>query len=97
MDREQGIQWLKERRAPVFLNSDSYFEYRLAKMLSQTDINPVPQKKVGLVEITANDSVLDDIRLSNSRLEMMIEANDEQPDHSEVNLGVIQLNDGTAN
>lgn len=92
MDKEQGIQWLKERRTPAFLNSDSYFEYRLAKMLSQADINPIGQKQVNLIEITTKDSVLDEIRLSNSRLEMMIEKNDEQLDQSQVSLSVIQLN-----
>ncbi|KAJ8288377.1 hypothetical protein COCON_G00010360 [Conger conger] len=37
LDREQGIQWIKRERLPLFLWSDCYFEYRLAKLLSQVD------------------------------------------------------------
>nr|XP_014343548.1 PREDICTED: regulator of G-protein signaling 22 [Latimeria chalumnae] len=37
LDREQGIQWVKRERLPVFLESDCYFEYRLAKLLSQIE------------------------------------------------------------
>ncbi|KAJ8290950.1 hypothetical protein GJAV_G00019550 [Gymnothorax javanicus] len=37
LDREQGIQWIKRERLPLFLRSDCYFEYRLAKLLSQVD------------------------------------------------------------
>ncbi|XP_035246777.1 regulator of G-protein signaling 22 [Anguilla anguilla] len=37
LDREQGIQWIERERLPLFLQSDCYFEYRLAKLLSQVD------------------------------------------------------------
>ncbi|XP_023667915.2 regulator of G-protein signaling 22 isoform X1 [Paramormyrops kingsleyae] len=37
LDREQGVQWIKKERLPLFLKSDYYFEYRLAKLLSQVD------------------------------------------------------------
>ncbi|XP_048881920.1 regulator of G-protein signaling 22 isoform X2 [Brienomyrus brachyistius] len=37
LDREQGVQWIKKERLPLFLRSDYYFEYRLAKLLSQVD------------------------------------------------------------
>uniref|UniRef100_A0A8C9RFJ9 Regulator of G protein signaling 22 n=1 Tax=Scleropages formosus TaxID=113540 RepID=A0A8C9RFJ9_SCLFO len=37
LDREQGIEWIKKERLPLFLQSDCYFEYRLAKLLSQVD------------------------------------------------------------
>ncbi|XP_020944716.1 regulator of G-protein signaling 22 isoform X6 [Sus scrofa] len=35
LNREQGIQWIKKERLPTFLESDCYFEYRLAKLVSQ--------------------------------------------------------------
>ncbi|XP_067392029.1 regulator of G-protein signaling 22 [Emydura macquarii macquarii] len=37
LEREQGIQWIKQERLPAFLESDCYFEYRLAKLLSQVE------------------------------------------------------------
>ncbi|XP_012617473.2 regulator of G-protein signaling 22 [Microcebus murinus] len=35
LSREQGIKWIKKQRLPAFLESDCYFEYRLAKLVSQ--------------------------------------------------------------
>ncbi|XP_077872994.1 regulator of G-protein signaling 22 [Ictidomys tridecemlineatus] len=35
LNREQGIKWIKKQRLPAFLESDCYFEYRLAKLVSQ--------------------------------------------------------------
>ncbi|KAI5170143.1 Regulator Of G-Protein Signaling 22 [Manis pentadactyla] len=35
LSRKQGIQWIKKERLPAFLESDCYFEYRLAKLVSQ--------------------------------------------------------------
>ncbi|XP_043921874.1 regulator of G-protein signaling 22 [Protopterus annectens] len=37
LDREQGVQWIKQERLPLFLQSDCYFEYRLAKLMSQLE------------------------------------------------------------
>ncbi|NXN42728.1 RGS22 protein, partial [Rhinoptilus africanus] len=37
LDREQAIQWIKKERLPAFLESDCYFEYRLAKLMSQVE------------------------------------------------------------
>ncbi|XP_071660009.1 regulator of G-protein signaling 22 isoform X2 [Patagioenas fasciata] len=37
LDREQAIQWIKRERLPAFLESDCYFEYRLAKLISQVE------------------------------------------------------------
>ncbi|KAK4827019.1 hypothetical protein QYF61_013153, partial [Mycteria americana] len=37
LDREQAIQWIKKERLPAFLESDCYFEYRLAKLISQVE------------------------------------------------------------
>ncbi|NXL66237.1 RGS22 protein, partial [Chordeiles acutipennis] len=37
LDREQAIQWIKKERLPPFLESDCYFEYRLAKLISQVE------------------------------------------------------------
>ncbi|NXX20908.1 RGS22 protein, partial [Podargus strigoides] len=37
LDREQAIQWIKKERLPAFLQSDCYFEYRLAKLISQVE------------------------------------------------------------
>ncbi|XP_071807529.1 regulator of G-protein signaling 22-like isoform X2 [Asterias amurensis] len=38
LNKEQGIQWIKEERLPAFLQSDSYLEFRLAKLVSQVEI-----------------------------------------------------------
>ncbi|KAK2489127.1 hypothetical protein MC885_015592 [Smutsia gigantea] len=35
LSHRQGIQWIKKERLPAFLESDCYFEYRLAKLVSQ--------------------------------------------------------------
>ncbi|XP_028837764.1 regulator of G-protein signaling 22 isoform X3 [Denticeps clupeoides] len=35
LDREQGLLWARKTRLHLFLQSDCYFEYRLAKRLSQ--------------------------------------------------------------
>ncbi|NWW95291.1 RGS22 protein, partial [Rhynochetos jubatus] len=37
LDRDQGIQWIKKERLPAFLESDCYFEYRLATLISQVE------------------------------------------------------------
>ncbi|NXE94241.1 RGS22 protein, partial [Menura novaehollandiae] len=37
LDQEQAIQWIKKERLPAFLESDCYFEYRLAKLISQVE------------------------------------------------------------
>ncbi|XP_056378357.1 regulator of G-protein signaling 22 isoform X2 [Hyla sarda] len=39
LNREQGVEWIKKERLPAFLKSDCYFEYRLAKLLSQVRVN----------------------------------------------------------
>ncbi|XP_054984195.1 regulator of G-protein signaling 22 [Sorex araneus] len=58
LSQEEGIEWVKKKRLPAFLESDCYFEYRLAKLISQvrwsgtgmnvtvaTDFTPWLQKK----------------------------------------------------
>uniref|UniRef100_UPI00398ED8B3 regulator of G-protein signaling 22-like n=1 Tax=Pristiophorus japonicus TaxID=55135 RepID=UPI00398ED8B3 len=42
LDPEQGVTWIKNERLPAFLMSDCYFEYRLAKLLSQLECNTGP-------------------------------------------------------
>ncbi|XP_071277604.1 regulator of G-protein signaling 22 isoform X3 [Agelaius tricolor] len=37
LDQEQAIEWIKKERLPAFLESDCYFEYRLAKLISQVE------------------------------------------------------------
>ncbi|KAM6281023.1 regulator of G-protein signaling 22 [Porphyrio hochstetteri] len=37
LDQELAIQWIKKERLPAFLESDCYFEYRLAKLMSQVE------------------------------------------------------------
>ncbi|XP_025021924.1 regulator of G-protein signaling 22 [Python bivittatus] len=37
LNREQAIEWIKKERFPAFLESDCYFEYRLAKLISQVE------------------------------------------------------------
>lgn len=58
---------MKERRLPAFVDGDFYFEYRLAKMLSQLQIAK-RCKKVEMVELTLKDSILDEIRVSQAKL-----------------------------
>ena len=41
LNKEQGIEWVKACRLPVFLNSDTYHEYRLATLLSQSRLDQV--------------------------------------------------------
>ncbi|XP_022090639.1 regulator of G-protein signaling 22-like [Acanthaster planci] len=38
LNKEQGIKWIKEERLPAFLQSDTYLEFRLAKLVSQVEI-----------------------------------------------------------
>ena len=38
LNKEQGIQWVKRERLPLFLESDYYLEYRLAKLVSQAQV-----------------------------------------------------------
>ncbi|XP_048451578.1 regulator of G-protein signaling 22-like [Rhincodon typus] len=42
LDQEQGVSWIKNERLSAFLKSDCYFEYRLAKLLSQLDCHTRP-------------------------------------------------------
>ncbi|MGH0139612.1 UNVERIFIED_CONTAM: hypothetical protein FKN15_016978, partial [Acipenser sinensis] len=44
LDREQGVQWIRKERLPLFLQSDCYFEYRLAKLLSQVECSSKGKK-----------------------------------------------------
>ncbi|XP_062278372.1 regulator of G-protein signaling 22 [Scomber scombrus] len=44
LDREQGVQWIMKERLPFFLQSDCYYEYRLAKMF-QWDPNLIIQRR----------------------------------------------------
>ncbi|XP_053323726.1 regulator of G-protein signaling 22 isoform X2 [Spea bombifrons] len=44
LSREQGIQWIKRERLPAFLKSDCYFEYRLAKLMSQVKVKNIGMK-----------------------------------------------------
>ncbi|KAM3873488.1 regulator of G-protein signaling 22 [Diretmus argenteus] len=44
LDRGQGIQWIMTERFPLFIQSDCYFEYRLAKLMSQWEPNLCIQK-----------------------------------------------------
>lgn len=39
LNREQGVQWIMKERLPSFLKSDCYFEYRLAKLMSQVKLS----------------------------------------------------------
>ncbi|KAM9308443.1 regulator of G-protein signaling 22 [Gastrophryne carolinensis] len=39
LNREQGVQWIKKERLPAFLKSDCYFEYRLARLMSQVKVS----------------------------------------------------------
>ncbi|KAM9352872.1 regulator of G-protein signaling 22 [Symphorus nematophorus] len=45
LDRKQGIQWIITERLPLFLQSDCYNEYRLAKLLFQWDLNLCIQRR----------------------------------------------------
>ncbi|XP_030013396.1 regulator of G-protein signaling 22 [Sphaeramia orbicularis] len=45
LDRERGIQWVMKERLHFFLQSDYYYEYRLAKMLFQRSPNLCVQRR----------------------------------------------------
>uniref|UniRef100_UPI0037E844D0 regulator of G-protein signaling 22 n=1 Tax=Semicossyphus pulcher TaxID=241346 RepID=UPI0037E844D0 len=45
LDREQGIQWILTERLPLFLQSECYSEYRLAKLLFQWEPNLCIQRR----------------------------------------------------
>uniref|UniRef100_A0AAZ3R8G1 RGS domain-containing protein n=1 Tax=Oncorhynchus tshawytscha TaxID=74940 RepID=A0AAZ3R8G1_ONCTS len=47
LDREQGMEWILTERLPLFIESDCYFEYRLAKLLSQWGPQGWNQKRDG--------------------------------------------------
>ncbi|XP_033123615.1 regulator of G-protein signaling 22-like [Anneissia japonica] len=49
LNKEQGIQWIKEERVPAFLQSDLYLEYRLAKLISQAEIAAKEEKPLNLI------------------------------------------------
>ncbi|KAG7255993.1 hypothetical protein CRUP_008173, partial [Coryphaenoides rupestris] len=44
LDKRQGLQWVIAERLPLFVQSDCYFEYRLAKLLSQWRPGPRMRK-----------------------------------------------------
>ncbi|KAM9390980.1 regulator of G-protein signaling 22, partial [Salvelinus alpinus] len=48
LDREQGVKWILQERLPLFIQSDCYFEYRLAKLLSQWGPRGCNQKRDGV-------------------------------------------------
>ncbi|KAK6325961.1 hypothetical protein J4Q44_G00016050 [Coregonus suidteri] len=48
LDREQGVEWILKERIPLFIQSDCYFEYRLAKLLSQWGPRGWNQKRYGV-------------------------------------------------
>ncbi|XP_056142931.1 regulator of G-protein signaling 22 [Lampris incognitus] len=52
LDREQGIQWIMTERFPFFIQSDFYFEYRLAKLMSQQNPNLCIHKSKGKRSVT---------------------------------------------
>uniref|UniRef100_A0A2C9JRT5 RGS domain-containing protein n=2 Tax=Biomphalaria glabrata TaxID=6526 RepID=A0A2C9JRT5_BIOGL len=66
LNKDQGIYWIKSERLPIFLESDFYFHYRLAKVISQVrivndkgefvvmkiDFTSRPKKKKKTVEVT---------------------------------------------
>ena len=48
LNKEQGIQWVKRERLPLFLNSDYYIEYRLARLVSQAQAAQGPGLSIKL-------------------------------------------------
>ncbi|XP_030225869.1 regulator of G-protein signaling 22 [Gadus morhua] len=44
LDKMQGLPWIIAERLPLFVQSDCYFEYRLAKLLSQWEPGPRVRK-----------------------------------------------------
>ncbi|XP_029927951.1 regulator of G-protein signaling 22 [Myripristis murdjan] len=47
LGKEQGIQWIMNERFPLFIQSDCYFEYRLAKLLYQWEPKLCVQRRDG--------------------------------------------------
>ncbi|XP_077991279.1 regulator of G-protein signaling 22-like [Glandiceps talaboti] len=48
LNKEQGIEWIKMERLPSFLQSDTYLEYRLAKLVSQAEIAKDGEEAISL-------------------------------------------------
>nr|XP_046256633.1 regulator of G-protein signaling 22 [Scatophagus argus] len=51
LDRQEGIQWIMKERLPLFLQSDFYSEYRLAKLFQQ-ELNHCIQRRRGSMSRT---------------------------------------------
>ncbi|KAL0963317.1 hypothetical protein UPYG_G00304590 [Umbra pygmaea] len=47
LDRDQAMEWIIQERLPLFIQSDCYFEYRLATLLSQWVPRGYSQKEDG--------------------------------------------------
>ncbi|XP_055770709.1 regulator of G-protein signaling 22-like [Salvelinus fontinalis] len=47
LDRVQGVKWILQERLSLFIQSDCYFEYRLAKLFSQWGPRGCNQKRDG--------------------------------------------------
>lgn len=48
LNKEQGIEWIKAHRLPAFLESDCYMEYRLAKLISQSQVSSHPEEYISM-------------------------------------------------
>ncbi|CAI5663405.1 unnamed protein product [Oreochromis niloticus] len=65
LDRQQGMQWIKKERLPFFLQSDCYYEYRLAKLLLQWDPNLcIHRRKSSSVRTTLSAPQLRSLKLN---------------------------------
>ena len=55
LNKEQGIQWVKRERFSLFLASDFYIEYRLARLMSQAQAAQGEGLSIKLDYTTAKD------------------------------------------
>ncbi|XP_078071637.1 regulator of G-protein signaling 22 [Mustelus asterias] len=74
LDQVQGIAWIKNERLPTFLMSDCYFEYRLAKLLSQLEC----KTGLGVPQIDSTYRPWDIEKESTSTIVDLVEATTEE-------------------
>ncbi|XP_056617887.1 regulator of G-protein signaling 22 isoform X7 [Triplophysa dalaica] len=64
LDRDECIQWLKRDRLPFFLQSDSYFEYRLAQCVCQLSSSQTSQDHVTADESRGSQAYPEPVKTS---------------------------------
>uniref|UniRef100_W5KXG0 RGS domain-containing protein n=1 Tax=Astyanax mexicanus TaxID=7994 RepID=W5KXG0_ASTMX len=90
LDPAQAIQWIRTERLPFFLQSDYYFEYRLAYCLSQMTIPKWTEEDLINLSITSpqQESVMTSVHMGYS--EISSDCSSPHTDCSAFNTGVVE-------